>query len=134
MSKDDGRFSTVIRVDLREQFFSENKPGRLVNDLLEAHYGGSSWVERQREMTELLRSTSTSGPINLGTGEIVDPNPTQVLKGDALDPDLVEWLATLKRDWPGYPFRINSDKETVEVHHKRKNVWVDVNEVDLTEM
>ena len=39
MSKDDGRFSTVIRVDLREGFFDEKKPGRLVNDLLEEHYG-----------------------------------------------------------------------------------------------
>lgn len=44
MSQADGRFSTVIRVDLRQRFFADDKKGSLINELLEAHYrkGGFS--------------------------------------------------------------------------------------------
>lgn len=41
MSKEDGRFSTVIRSELREQFFKEVNKGTIINDLLEKHYGGA---------------------------------------------------------------------------------------------
>jgi hypothetical protein len=38
MTKQDGRFSTVIRKSVRRLFFKEPNKGRLINDLLEAHY------------------------------------------------------------------------------------------------
>lgn len=38
MTKQDGRFSTVIRKSVRLKFFKEKNKGQLVNDLLEKHY------------------------------------------------------------------------------------------------
>lgn len=38
MTKQDGRFSTVIRKSIRKLFFKEKNKGQLVNDLLEKHY------------------------------------------------------------------------------------------------
>ena len=40
---DEGRFSTVIRVGLRERFAKEPDKGTLVNDLLEKHYKEKKW-------------------------------------------------------------------------------------------
>lgn len=38
MAKVNGRFSTVIRASIREQFFNEPNKGKLINDLLILHY------------------------------------------------------------------------------------------------
>jgi len=38
MTKQDGRFSTVIRKGIRKLFFREKNKGKLVNDLLEVYY------------------------------------------------------------------------------------------------
>lgn len=38
MTRQDGRFSTVIRKSIRKLFFREKNKGKLINDLLEKHY------------------------------------------------------------------------------------------------
>lgn len=38
MTKQDGRFSTVIRKSVRKSFFKEPNKGKLINDLLEKYY------------------------------------------------------------------------------------------------
>lgn len=38
MSRQDGRFSTVIRKSVRKLFFKEANKGTLINDLLEKYY------------------------------------------------------------------------------------------------
>lgn len=48
MTKTDGRFSTVIRVSVRDKFFNEKKKGELINDLLEKHYGSDLMTKEER--------------------------------------------------------------------------------------
>lgn len=73
MSIEDGRWSGVVRVGLREKFFNEEKPGTLVNDLLEKHYIG-------HKMAKVLEDEFKYGDGSGRPAEVVKVSETVIRK------------------------------------------------------
>lgn len=98
MSIDNGRFSTVIRADLREWFFALDNKGELVNDLLEAHLQKTDTPTRSFSDDNSQTTTRPRGVYShdeykqLKQTDNLIPDPANPKR--AYDPEAGEWVPT----------------------------------------
>lgn len=71
MSKDNGRFSTVIRKELRAAFFEEDRGGTLVNDLLSEYYETTKSEAQTKSKTPLGIPVFSKVPVTIENNGVV---------------------------------------------------------------